>query len=286
MNHPAYPTILQQFSQIESDPYEVAAHNLLPLGITVEMIPDLIDTILDEKYYEEDDSIEGYPHLFAYIALGQLKTPAAIDGLIAGVIKWADSDWFEWFCDAMSDIFGSIGPVAIPALIPLLEDQTLTFDARTSAVNYLYAISVSHPEERDRCVSIITQELAKFEENDLALNGYIVMFLVADFKAIEVASTIEAAYAAGRVDIKFVGDWEDSQVYLGLIPARTTPRPNYGFGSGFDMEDFNLDRAFAQQSRQIDSIIQDQEKSSKNTKAKDKAKRKQQKKSRQKNRRK
>jgi hypothetical protein len=284
MNHPAYPAILQQFSQIESDPYEVDAHNLLSLGITIEMIPDLIDTILDEKYYVDDDSIEGYPHLFAYIALAQLKTPAAIDGLITGVKKWADSDWFEWFCDAMSDLFGSIGSVAIPALIPLLEDKTLTFDARTSAVNYLYTISVSHPEERDHCIAIITKELANFEENDLALNGYIVMFLVADFKAVEVASTIEAAYAANRVDIKFVGDWEDSQVYLGLIPQRTTPKPNYRLGIDTEWDEENLQRMFAERSSQIDSLVEIEKNSTKNMKAKDKAKRKQQKKSRKKNR--
>jgi HEAT repeat protein len=283
MNHPAYPTILQQFSQIEGDPYEVDAHNLLPLGITVEMIPDLIDTILDEKYYEEDDSIEGYPHLFAYIALGQLKTPAAIDGLIAGVTKWADSDWFEWFCEAMPDIFGSIGSIAIEPLIPILQDKTLNYDVRSSAIHYLHSITVTNPDERDRCVATISKELEQFDDNDPELNGYIVMALVADFKAVETAPIIEAAYTADRVAMAFLGDWEDVQLEFGLITERTTPSPNYGFGN---MEDFKLERAFAQQSQQIDSIIQDQEKSSKNTKAKDKAKRKQQKKSRQKNRRK
>jgi hypothetical protein len=286
MTHPSYPAILQKFSQIEADPYEVAKHDLLPLGITVEMIPDLIETILDEKYYDDDESIEGYPHLFAYIALGQLKTLETIDGLIAGTKKWAHTDWFEWFCEAMPDIFGAIGSIAIEPLIPVLQDQTLTYDARSSAVHYLHSISVTNPEERDRCVAIIAKELEQFDDNDPELNGYIVMTLVADFTAVEVAPIIEAAYAADRVAMEFIGDWEDAQLELGLISERTTPRPNYGFGRGFDMEDLKLERAFAQQNRQIDSIIKDQENSAKNNKAKNKAKRKQAKKSRQKNRRK
>jgi hypothetical protein len=286
MNHPAYPAILQQFSQIEEDPYDVAKHDLLPLGITTEMVPDLIETILDDKYYIGDDEAEGYPHLFAYIALGQLKTPEAIDGLILGIQKWADSDWFEWFCEAMADIFGSIGSIAIPPLIPLLQDKTLTFDARTAAAHYLHAISVTNPEERDRCIAIVVAELAQFEDNDPEFNGYIVMFLVADFKAVETAPIIEAAYAADRVDKHFVGDWEDAQVYLGLIPARTSPKVNYFLNDSSPLANLDLDRAFAKQSRQIDSLIENKENHIRNTNVKKKEKRKQEKKSRQKNRRK
>jgi hypothetical protein len=286
MTHLSYPAILHQFSQIEADPYEVEKHDLLPLGITTEMIPDLIDTILDEKYYSDDDSIEGYPHLFAYIALGQLKTLTAIDGLILGVKKWSHTDWFEWFCEAMPDIFGSIGSIAISPLTALLEDKSLTFDARTSASHYLHSISVTNPEERDLCIAAVVKELSQFEDNDLEFNGYIVMNLVADFKAVEAAPTIEAAYAAGRVDNQFVGDWEDAQVLLGLIPKRISPRPTYSFGENFSWEDDNLNRAFSTQSSQIASMIETKENHIKNTNAKNKSKRKQEKKSRQKNRRK
>lgn len=278
MNHPSYSAIFQQFSQFD-DPYnDVAKHDLLALGVTTEMIPDLIETILDEKYYGDDDSYEGFPHLYAYIALGQLKTSAAIDGLILGVKKWAHSDWFEWFCEDMPDIFGEIGPVAIPSLIELLQDKNSSFDARTSALHYLLPISAAHPEERVRCIAAIVRELEHFEDNDPELNGYIVMYLVADYKAIEAAPLIEAAYASGRVDPSFIGDWEDVQVEFGLIPERTTPRPNY----------FGLDRKsmFGKQASLLDSYVENKENRIKNTNAKKKAKRKQEKKARQKNRRK
>jgi hypothetical protein len=278
MTHPAYPAIVEQFIKFD-DPYDdITKHDLLALGVTTEMIPDLIDTILDDKYYEDSDSYEGFPHLYAYIALGQLKTPAAIDGLILGVKKWAHTDWFEWFCEQMPDIFGAIGSVAIPQLIELLQDKSLTFDARTSALHYLLPISVAHPEERDCCVAVLVSELEKFEDNDPELNGYIVMYLVVDYKAIEAVPIIEAAYAAERVDPSFIGDWEDVQVEFGLIPARTTPRPNY---LGIDR-----DRMFGKQASLFDTYVNERAKQSENAAAKKKAKRKQEKKARQKNRRK
>ncbi len=286
MTHPAYPAILERLSQLDDDPYDITEHDLLSFGITVEMIPDLIDTILDEKYYDDDESVQGYPHLYAYIALGQLKTLDAIDGLILGVKKWSDSDWFEWFCETMADVFGAVGSIAIPALIELLHDKTLGLYPRSNALSYLHRITAANPEERDQCVAAIVEVLAEFAENDPQFNGFIVMHLVADFKAVEAAPTIEAAYAADRVALEFVGDWEDVQVDFGLIPARITPKPNYFASEDFSPDDLALKRAFARQSGQIDDIIEFQKNQFKTTNAKNKSKRKEQKKSRKKNRRK
>ncbi len=278
MTHPSYPAILQQFSQL-GDPFDsITPPDLLALGVTAELIPDLIETILDEKYYEGGDSDRGFPHLYAYIALGQLKTPAAIDGLILGVKKWAHTDWFEWFCEDVPDIFAAIGPIAISPLIEVLQDKTLTFDARSSALHYLHSISVTNPEQRDRCVAATVRELEQFADNDPELNGYIVMYLVADYQVIEAAPLIESAYAADRVDPTFVGDWEDVQVSFGLISERTLPRTNY-----FDREGQSL---LGKQAGLFDSYVETQVNRSSNANAKKKAKRKQEKKSRQKNRRK
>jgi hypothetical protein len=43
---------------------------------------------------------------FAYRALAQFKTEEAIDAMIQGVLRWADSDWFEWFSTPISKIWG------------------------------------------------------------------------------------------------------------------------------------------------------------------------------------
>jgi hypothetical protein len=103
MSDRPYSEILQQLEILE-DPYEIEKHDLLALGITTAHIPDLIDTILDDRYYLDEDS-QSLAHLFACVALGQLKTDAAIDGLLLGVKKWASSDWFEWFTETMPEIF-------------------------------------------------------------------------------------------------------------------------------------------------------------------------------------
>jgi hypothetical protein len=285
MTHPAYPAILARLSQLEDDPYDITEHNLLSWGITTEMVPDLIETILDEKYYGDDESIR-YPHLYAYIALGQLKTPAAIDGLILGVKKWSHGLWFEWFSDGVADIFGSIGSIAIPPLTEVIQDATLSLDTRTNAISYLHKISVANPEERDQCVATILKVLGEFADNDPELNGLIIMYLVDDFKAMEAAPIIEAAYAADRVALEFIGDWEDVQVHFGLISERITPKRNYLMSGNFSAEDLALDRAFARQSGQIDDIITAQKNQFKISNDKTKAKRKDQKKSRKKNRRK
>jgi HEAT repeat protein len=285
MTHPAYPAILERFLQLEDYPYEITEYDLLSWGITTEMVPDLIETILDAQYYYDSES-PPYPHLYAYIALGQIKTPEAIDGLILGVKKWAHGSWFEWFCEGMPDIFGEIGSIAIPALIELLQDKNLGLDPRSNAISYLHAISIDNPEERDRCVAATVNILAEFADNDPELNGFIIMSLVADFNAVEAVPTIEAAYAADRVALEFIGDWEDVQVHFGLISERITPKRNYLMSGNFSAEDLALDKAFARQSSQIDDIITAQKNQFKISNDKTKAKRKDQKKSRKKNRRK
>lgn len=221
MSDRPYSEILQQLERLE-DPYEIEKHDLLALGITTGHIPDLIETILDDRYYL-DESVENLAHLFAYIALGQLKTDAAIDGLLLGVKKWASSDWFEWFTEAMPDIFANIGASAIPALIGLLQDASQHIEARFDAISYLEDIYKKDPDVRDRCVEAISQELQKFDKNEPELNGYLVASLAAEFKAVETAPLIEAAYAADRVDPSFVGNWDDAQVYLGLKKAPKIP---------------------------------------------------------------
>jgi Protein of unknown function (DUF1186) len=221
MSDRPYSEILQQLEILE-DPYEIEKHDLLALGITTVHIPDLIDTILDDRYYLDEDSAS-LAHLFAYIALGQLKTDAAIDGLLLGVNKWASSDWFEWFTEAMPEIFANIGVSAIPALIGLLQDSNQHMEARFSAISYLEDIYKKYPEVRDRCVEAISQELQKFADNNPEFNGYLVGSLAVEFKAVETAPLIEAAFAADRVDPSFVGGWDNVRVYLGLKKAPKIP---------------------------------------------------------------
>jgi hypothetical protein len=114
----------------------------------------------------------------------------------------------------------------------------------------------------------------------------LVMYLIGDFKAVESAALLESVYASGQLDNAFMGDWEDAQVELGLIPERISPRSEYLIVNRSGSEDENLRRSFDIQSKPIDSILETQRNQSKSTNTKNKAKRKQEKQSRKKNRRK
>jgi len=46
---------------------------------------------------------------------------------------------------------------------------------------------------------------------------------IVDLKAVEHAPLMEQAFAADSVDLFVGGDWEETQVELGLKRARTTP---------------------------------------------------------------
>jgi hypothetical protein len=221
MTERPYSEILQELDRIK-DPYEIEKHDLLALGITTAHIPDLIETILTDRYYL-DEAEESVAHIPAYIALGQLKTAAAIDGLILGVQKWSSSDWFEWFTEDMPKIFASIGASAIPALTRLLQDSTQHIEARFSAVNYLETISKTDPELRSQCQQILVTQLEKFADSDPELNGNIVGSLVWEFEALDTLPLIEAAYAADRVDPSFPGSWDDVRVKFGLKKAAKIP---------------------------------------------------------------
>ncbi len=223
---------LFELSKSSADPYELDEHDFLAMGITTEHIPELTKLILEEEYYISEDRELGSPQLFAYQALGQLKTEAAIDALVQGTHRWSESDWFAWFTEAMPAIFRQLGCPAVPSVVGLLQDSTAHVDARSSAVEYLEAIGTTHPECRDLCVQALTEQLQKFDENHPTLNGFIVTALATDFKAVESVSVIEKAYRADRVDKKILGDWDDAQVYLGLkSPATLSPgkrRPFWG----------------------------------------------------------
>lgn len=271
-----YSEILDRLNKLAGDPYDIDRYDLLELGITTAHIPDLIDTILDDKYYFDEAEDASVAHLFAYIALGQLKTDDAIEGLILGIRKWSNSNWFEWFTEAVPIIFVNIGITALPRLICELQDANQIVDVRMSSLQYLESIGEKYPEVRERCVEAIVQELQKFEENSPELNGGLVGSLVWEFNAIETVPLIEAAYAADRVDPMLPGTWDDVQVELGLKKAPKIPA-----------QQRELQRKLVKQiSREIDREDKHLDTKNKENIGSGKSKRKQQKAARRKNRRK
>jgi len=197
------------------------------LGVGPEHIPDLIHLAVDEDLYEDDwDLPEPWATVHAWRALGQLHAEEAVPALIT-LLPRADEHLDELISEELASVFARIGPAALPALRDFFTDPTHGMWSRSASINALVALVQQFPDCRDAVVEILTAQLAHFAEQDRNLNALMVSALCIDLGAVEAAAVIEAAYAANQVDLMVLGDWEDAQVYLGLLTERQTPAPNY-----------------------------------------------------------
>ncbi len=199
----------------------------LALGLGPEHVPDLIRMATDEELNQAaSDSLEVWAPVHAWRALGQLRAEAAIEPLLS-LFRRIDENEDDWVDGQLPDVYGMIGPAAIPALTAYLADTSHGLYARISAASSLKHIGEMHPDARAECVAIFARQLEGFAEQDPTLNAFLVAPLL-DLKAVEAAPVIERAFAADRVDESVVGDWEDVQIALGLKEQRETP-PSHGW---------------------------------------------------------
>src|SRR5436305_13614282 len=103
------------------DPWEVRANpkdwpQYLELGIGPEHIPDLIRMATDgELRWAEEDSDEVWAPIHAWRTLGALHAEEAIEPLLS-LFKNIEEYDDEWALEELPDVYGMIGPAAIPAL--------------------------------------------------------------------------------------------------------------------------------------------------------------------------
>ena len=193
------------------------------LGFGPEHIPDLIRMTTDENLtWADSDSLEVWATVHAWRALGQLRAEAAIEPLMS-LFDNLDEAGDDWVLEELPTVYGMIGPAALPTLSAYLADPSHGEFPRIAVTDCLEHIATEHPEARDECVAILTDQLERFEENQESLNGFLVGSLV-KLEAVESVPVIERAFAADRVDESIYGDWEDVQVGLGLKPSRERPR--------------------------------------------------------------
>jgi HEAT repeat protein len=245
------------------------------LGLTEEHVPELIRMVQDEDlHWADGESDEVWAPLHAWRALGALRAEAAIEPLVALLTRIDEYD-DDWVMEDLPDAFERIGEAAVPALAIFLADDRYGLWARVTAASSLGKIGQAHPKAREVCIAALNTQLAHFNTMDEEINGFIVNALV-DLKAVEAAPVMEQAFAADKVDISILGDWEDAQIALGLLDKRLTPPPEYVWLPESKIAEY--ERATTE--RRAQSKQQNQ------AKAKSKAKRKQAKKSRQKQRKK
>jgi hypothetical protein len=200
------------------------------LELTAEHIPALIQMAEDERlwrfffedlevdsslteYEEWDPEVAYWAPLHAWRALGQLRAAAAVKPLAYVLERW-DVDW-AW--EELPEVFELIGAEAIQPLDELLAKETkdLEYNSKITLSSGLTKIAQNFPEERDRCVEVLTRHLSHYEHQHISLNGSLVLGLY-KLKALEAVPVMEAAYTAGKVDEMFVGSWARVQVDLGL----------------------------------------------------------------------
>jgi hypothetical protein len=128
-------------------------------------------------------------------------------------------DYDDYWTDELSRVMTLIGPDAIPQIAQTLAEANHDESTRIACTTSLEKISQAHPEYRDECVRILTEQLAKREGGKEArsVNGFLVSALVA-LNVVEAAPVIEAAFAAGVVDELVQGDWPHVRYDLGLGP--------------------------------------------------------------------
>ncbi len=192
------------------------------LGLAQEHVPALIEIArrwLDADDYPKD--VAGWAPIHAWRALGQLRAAEAVEPLLAmlSVLTETGDDYHMYDFPV---IFGLIGPPAVPALTDYLHNPENGLYARSIAGDGLCEVGLRHPGARRDALAPLVEQLARFEENDYELNGFLVDHLTR-LKAVEAAETIERAFASNNVAEDISGNWGTVRKELGVAGLGLAP---------------------------------------------------------------
>jgi hypothetical protein len=195
-------------------------------GLTAEHIPELIRMAVDEQVWEEDSESEAvYRNVHAWRALAQLQAFESIPSLVS-LLHWVDDYGDDWTGEELPEVFGRLGPAAIPFLADYLADPDHGEWARVAATASLVEIGKHHRASPPECANVIAHTLATFRTNSSLLNAEMITAL-SDLEQAETYPLVEQAFQSGNVDISIMGDWEDFQIKVGLLEKRLTEEPDF-----------------------------------------------------------
>jgi HEAT repeat protein len=172
------------------------------LGIGPEHIPDLIQMATDEELNEADaQNTEVWAPMHAWRALGQLRAVEAVEPLLGLFDKLEDDDWVH---EELPDVFGKIGPAALPALAEYMADLSHAISSQISAITSIEKIGKRWSDAKGECLALLEERLERFEENEPLVNGFLVRALM-KMGAKKAAPLIERAFNKGYVDPMVIG---------------------------------------------------------------------------------
>lgn len=176
----------------------------------------------------DSNSLEVWAPVHAWQTLEQLGA-ASVSGALLNLLDDPENDWSH---SEIPIVLGMMGAATLPDIQQYLADQTRDPFGRISAPTSLAEVGTRHPEARDQCLDLLAQQLAK-KENDREFNGFLIAALC-NLKGTEKAEDIKRAFAAKRVNLSIIGDWDEVQVQLGLKPRKEVPlrgfTPNEALG--------------------------------------------------------
>jgi hypothetical protein len=183
------------------------------LGLTQADVPELMRMMTDEALWTSDaDTLAPWGVVHAWRSLAQLKASEAIAPFIALIDQYQDDDWL--MMDS-SRILALYGVEALPIFTSHLADAKHLEFTRAAIAEGIEMIAKAEPDQRDRCIEIITQQLGEFAQNGKWLNGSLIGSLV-ELEVVDAAPLMEQAFAAKVVDDDIPGTWAQVQVDLGL----------------------------------------------------------------------
>jgi hypothetical protein len=228
----SYPQPLDRLLKLGAEP---ARRRTWPdyrhLGLLERHAPALVRMATDPALHAaEERDAAGWAPVHAWRALAQLGATEAAAPLLALLEREIDN---LWVFEELPAVLGMIGPSALPGATLLLFDEDKPQPVRAAAMRTVASVGLEHPDRRDEAVAILAKQLEDHAHQEPDVNAFLVAELL-ELEAKEAAPVIEAAFAAGRVDVRIVGDWRDVQVELGLVEAPVELTPMHPLDEDFD----------------------------------------------------
>ena len=235
MNTTSYPPPVDKLlPYAPCDNIDIASHeqwpNYLALGFGPEHIPDLIRLATDTTFGSSNSEDPAYcAPVHAWRVLGLLHAEAAIEPLIT---MTEDPEYGDIASDELPEVYGLIGPAAIPYLTAFLADNSHKASARIDAIACIDKIAEMHPDTKEECINIITHQLEQFAENDPEVNAFLILYLT-ELKVAQALPLIKQAFDADSVD-EFIINWDFVQEKFGLKERTEVPQRGLHFGSALN----------------------------------------------------
>ena len=180
------------------------------IGFAQEHLPELVRMARDRALNTAPgDSDAVWAPIHALTALSYLD----VGEYAADLVPLFDVD-SEWFGEDLPQILGRSGEPALEALRRYVQDRSRWNYGRWNAASAIEAIGEQHPDLRARAVQILSDALARFDENTPDTNGFFVTSLV-HLNAVEALPIMRRAYEQDLVDESIMGDWTEVLKALG-----------------------------------------------------------------------